>query len=201
MESRCNDGIPIPCGRRAAPPALLLLFLFTALFIAAGSAGAEEKGAILEESGIRYPYGFDPNTVGEVRGRVFKFSRPERGPVRFRLESKQDTYTVLASPAWFWKDIKADIPEGAEARVRGSKSLGKDGNLYIVAQEVHLIASDRSLVFRSDNGFPLWMGLKPGPTGSGPTGQGPSGIGGGFGTPMRGGGMVGGFRGIGGGHR
>ncbi|MHB1012303.1 MAG: hypothetical protein ACYC37_05285 [Desulfobacteria bacterium] len=128
--------------------------IFIALFIAAGSAGAEEKGAILEESGIRYPYGFDPNTVGEIRGKVFKFSRPDRGPVRFRLESKQDTYTVLASPAWFWKDIKADITEGAEARVRGSKSLGKDGNLYIVAQKVHLIASGRSLVFRSDNGFP-----------------------------------------------
>ena len=30
MESRYNDGIPIPCGRRAVPPALLLLFLVTA---------------------------------------------------------------------------------------------------------------------------------------------------------------------------
>ncbi len=164
-------------------------------------AGSEEKGIVLEESGIRYPDGFDPNTVGEIRGRAYGFSRPDRGPVRFRLESNQETYTVLASPAWFWKDIKADFADGAEVRIRGSKSLGKDGNLYIVAQEIHLMASDRSLVFRSDNGFPLWMGPKSGPTGSGTTGPGPTELGGGFGPPMRGGGMDGGFRGIGRGHR
>lgn len=151
---------------------------------------------VLEESGIRYPGGFDPNTVGEVRGRAFGFSRPERGPVRFRLESSRETYTVLASPAWFWKDIKADFPEGAEVRVRGSKSLGKDGNLYIVAQEMRLISSDRSMVFRSEDGFPLWKGPISRPAGLGPTGQGIR-----FGPPMRGGGMEGGFRGIGQGHR
>ena len=144
---------------------------------------------VLEESGIRYPDGFDPNTVGEVRGRVFGFSRPARGPVSFRLESSRETYTVLASPAWFWKDIKADLPEGAVVRVRGSKSLGKDGNLYIVAQEMRIMASDRSLVFRGEDGFPLWKGPVSGATGI----PGPSGV---FGPSRGGGGMDGGFRGM-----
>ncbi len=151
---------------------------------------------VLGGSGIRYPDGYDPNTVGEVRGRAFGFFRPERGPVGFRLQSSRETYTVLASPAWFWQDTKADFPEGAEVRVRGSKSLGRDGNLYIVAQEMRVTGSDRSLLFRSKDGFPLWRGAISGPAGSGSAGPR-----GGFGGPMRGGGMEGGFPGMGGGHR
>lgn len=170
--------------------ALLVLFL-ASVFLPTGTAAADGEGMVLEGSGIRYPDGFDPNTVGEVRGTARGFMRPDRGPVRFFLDTERGSYTVLGAPAWYWGDIQATVPDGSEVRVRGSKTLGRDGSLYIIAQEVQVVGSGRSFVLRYENGSPLWTGPKTGPGGTR----------GGFGSPMRGGGMGGGFRGMGGGHR
>jgi hypothetical protein len=158
----------------------MLLFLLTA-FLPMGleTAQAQEGDAVLEGSGIHYPGGFDPNTVGEVRGKAYELSVPERGPVRFRLETGKETYTVLASPKWYWKDLSAELPEGAEIRVRGSKTLGRDANLYIIAQQIRIGSSGRPMDLRDDGGFPLWKGPKTG------------GMGAPGGSPMRGGGGMG----------
>ena len=175
---------------------LLLLFFLTAFLPPAlETAQAEERDAVLEGSGIHYPGGFDPNTVGEVRGKAYGLSVPERGPVRFRLETGKATYTVLASPKWFWKDLNAELPDGTEIRVRGSKTLGQDSNLYIIAQQIRIGSSDRPMELRNDGGVPLWKGPKAGGMGAP----------GGFGSPMRGGGGMGsgpgGTGGMGGRHR
>ncbi len=175
-------------------PALLLLFSVSAfLSPALETAQALEGDTVLEGSGIHYPGGFDPNTVGEVRGKAYGLSVPERGPVRFRLETGKETYTVLASPKWFWKDLGADLPDGAEIRVRGSKTLGQDLNLYIIAQRIRIGSSGRPMDLRDGGGFPLWKG--PGTGGMGAPG----------GSPMRGGGGMGsrpgGMGGMGGWHR
>jgi hypothetical protein len=186
----------IPKIGRAILPALLLLF-FPAVFLplAPGTAQAEEKDTVLEGSGIHYPGGFDPNTVGEVRGNAYGLSVPESGPVRFRLETGRETYTVLASPKWFWKDLKAELPDGVEIRVRGSKTLGQDSNLYIIAQRIRIGSSGRLMDLRDGDGFPIWKGPKAGVMGAP----------GGFGSPMRGGGGMGsgpgGMGGMGGQHR
>jgi hypothetical protein len=188
MELR-RTGKAVGTGRSGAARTALLLFLFCAppFILAAGIAQAAENGAVLEGSGIRYPEGFDLNTVGEVRGTARGVERPERGPIRFRLESGKDTYTVLASPAWYWEDLRTEVPEGAEVKVRGSKSLGRDMGLYIVAQEVRVMSSGRAWVFRDDNGMPLWKvqggGMGPGggsgsPMFRGGAGKGPGGMGG-----------------------
>jgi len=141
-------------------PLLLLLALVLGSPLAAG-AGEEETR--LPDSGIRYPDGYDPNTVGEVRGAAHDLLRPESGPIRFRLVSERETYTVLASPGWYWDDLGAAIPDGTEVRVRGSKSLGKDGNLYIIAQEIEIPPGGKGLVFRGESGAPLWRGTAIGP--------------------------------------
>ncbi len=115
--------------------------------------------------------------------------------MRFRLETGKETYTVLASPKWFWKDLSAEFPEGAEIRVRGSKTLGRDANLYIIAQKIRIGSSGRPMDLRDDGGFPLWKGPQAGGMGAP----------GGFGSPMRGGGGMGsgpgGMGGMGGRHR
>ncbi|MBI5576934.1 MAG: hypothetical protein HY896_11295 [Deltaproteobacteria bacterium] len=177
-------------------PALLLLFFLTAFLPPAlETAQAQENDTVLEGSGIHYPGGFDPNTVGEVRGKAYGISVPERGPVRFRLETGRETYTVLASPKWFWKDQIAELPDGAEIRVRGSKTLGRDANLYIIAQRIRIGSSGRPVDLRTGDGSPLWRGPKAGGMGAP----------GGFGSPMRGGGGMGsgpgGMGGMGGQHR
>lgn len=150
---------------RAVSAALLFLVFFLVPLFVVQQADGEETEQVLPQSGIHYPGGFDPNTVGTVEGRASEYRQPKRGPVRFQLESRRETYTVLASPAWYWNDLGADIPTGTSIRVRGSKSLGKDGKLYIIAQEMNILSSKQSLVFRNKDGFPLWKGSRRGVTG------------------------------------
>jgi len=144
---------------------------------------AQDKDIVLPESGIHYPGGFDANTVGIVQGRVYEFSQPESGPVRFHLDSERENYTIIASPSWYWKDLGVKIPDGTEIKVRGSKSLGKDGKLYVIGQEMEVLSTKKVYAFRDDNGNPLWKGGRSGARGTG----------GGFGSTQHrfGGGMSG----------
>jgi hypothetical protein len=119
---------------------------------------AQDRDTVLPGSGIIYPRGYDPNTVGDVQGRISGVAIPESGPVRITLIANKETYTVLASPGWFWRDMNITNPEGMEASVRGSKTVGIDGNLYIIAQEIKVFGSKKRLIFRSESGKALWSG-------------------------------------------
>jgi len=171
---------PIAIHSRAALAALLCLSLCAACLFSVPRVAAQEE-TVLPESGIRYPGGFDSNTVGEVQGKVRELVVPERGPVSFELTGGRETYRVLSGPAWYWGDVSEEISDGTEVRVRGSKSLGKDGNLYIVAQEIEIVSSGKSMVFRSERGSPVWKGSRRRGAGSG----------GGFGSSMGRGGSAG----------
>ena len=180
--------------RWAALLALPLLFLAIAFLPPVlQTAQAEEGDVVLQGSGVHYPGGFDPNTVGEVQGKAYGLAQPQHGPVRFRLEAGNETYTVLASSGWYWKDLKAQLSDGSNVAVRGSKTLGNDMQLYIVAQKIRLLDSGRSLVLRDGAGKPLWKGQAGGATGaqggfmggSGSMGGGFGGMGGGMGGRRR----------------
>ena len=147
--------------RSKAVAAALLLLAYWAFFLpGVQQARAEEKEQVLPESGIHYPGGFDPNTVGQVEGEVSGYTEPSRGPVRFQVISGRETYTVLVCPPWYWKDLGPEIADGSKVRVQGSKSLGKDGKLYIIAQEIRTLATGHFSVFRNEDGFPLWKGSR-----------------------------------------
>jgi uncharacterized membrane protein YgcG len=175
---------------RPALTGLLRFLVFLLLIIlCSGTAPAEEKDIVLETSGIHYPGGYDPHTVGEVRGRVSRLIRPEKGPVRFTLVSGRETYTILTSPAWYWNDSQIKNLEGQDITVRGSKSLGNDGNLYIIAQEITVPALGKSVELRQADGTPLWKGGRSGwgsSGGGGSSSGGKGGWGGGFGGAGRG---------------
>ncbi|OPY86248.1 MAG: hypothetical protein A4E72_01719 [Syntrophus sp. PtaU1.Bin208] len=161
---------------------LMLAFLF---FIV--SAVMADSGAVLPESGILYPDGFDVNTVGVIQGKASHIRVPKSGPVQFYVVTEREIFTVLASPSWYWNDLKGNSMEGMDVRVRGSKTLGRDGNLYLIAQEIRIIPLDKILIFRDADGSPFWRG-------SGLPGEGRRG----FGSPLRGDGSG---RGIGSGGR
>ncbi|MBP1746115.1 MAG: hypothetical protein H6Q54_730, partial [Deltaproteobacteria bacterium] len=75
---------------------ILLLYLclgFLLCFVPISMA--QDRDKLFEESGIRYPDGFDINTVGEINGKVSGFSQPDQGPARFNLITKKETYTVI----------------------------------------------------------------------------------------------------------
>jgi hypothetical protein len=186
VRRRGSHVLPLP--RIAALLALPLMFWAVAFLPPVlKTAHAEDADVVLQGSGVRYPGGFDPNTVGEVQGKAYGLTQPQNGPVRFRLEAGKESYTVLASSNWYWKDLKTQLSDGSNVVVRGSKSLGNDMQLYIVAQKIRLLDSGRTVVLRDETGKPLWKGMAGGATGTQ----------GGF---MGGGGsMGGGFGGMGGG--
>lgn len=168
-------------GRTGRAPGGALLFLcgLTVLAFCAAPAAWGQTDTVLPGSGIRYPGGFDPNTVGEIRGKAYGLEEPQGGPMRFRLQAERDTYVVLLCPPWVWRSMEASLPDGTDVRVRGSKSLGRDGVLYVIAQEMEAPASGRRLEFRDDGGYPLWRagrggaaapGAGPGGPGRGPAG-------------------------------
>ncbi len=144
-------------------PAPLLLAAAIALTPAAAVRAQEQEPEMnLPACDIRYPGGYDPNTVGVVEGRVASFDQPEWGPVSFRLEVGGDIYTVFAAPAWYWADRKLRLAPGDRVRVKGSKSMGADGNLYLVAREISLPGADGPVVLRDLLGKPAWSGCGPG---------------------------------------
>lgn len=152
-----NNPHPSRCG--AILFVLLAVFFSTAFIgIIRGSALAADENIRFGESGILYPGGFDPNTVGEIRGKAFQFTRPAKGPVYFQIRTDRDIYTVLVSPSWYWDDSRLNMPDGTEVVIRGSKSFGQDGNLYIIAQEMRLPATNQAVRFRENDGTPLWGG-------------------------------------------
>lgn len=160
MEHLPRDNFHQSFTGRAHRVALLVpLFFLTLLFVRIQAVIAREPDKeILEKSGISYPHGFDRNTVGEIQGKVYALSRSGRGPVCFRLVSDKESYTVLTAPQWFWQRLRGKITDGEEIRVRGSKSLGRDGQLYVIAQEIRVVSSGRSFEFRKKDGRPLWRG-------------------------------------------
>jgi hypothetical protein len=143
----------------AACPALLVLLSLCLCLIGAPSS-AQEKDTVLPGSGIHYPGGYDPNTAGEIRGRVERVKK-EQGPVQLQVRSGREVYTVLAGPPWYWDKIKASVPENTDIRVRGSKALGADGRLYIIAQEI-IPAAGKPIVFRDEDGYPAWSAADSG---------------------------------------
>jgi len=169
------------------PPALLLLGF---LFFATPAVAADNRDIVLPESGILYPGGFDVNTVGVIQGKASHIRIPKSGPVQFHVSTPGKFFTVLASPAWYWNDLKGNSVEGMEVWVRGSKTLGRDGNLYLIAQEIKIYPLDKVLVVRGVDGSPSWRSGNL--SGDGRRG---------FGSILRGDGMGRGFGGGGRGRR
>jgi hypothetical protein len=141
---------------RVLTGALLSTFLCLVATFPAAAAG---KGMAFEQSGIHFPGGFDLNTVGELTGRVAGIYRPSGdGPVMINLETVWEKYAVVTCPPWYWDELKLKISSGEEMRVIGSKSLGRDANLYIVAQQIHFVGQGKTITLRSKTGTPLWSG-------------------------------------------
>jgi hypothetical protein len=135
------------------------LLSFFLCLLAISLAGAAEQAKPFEQSGIHFPGGFDLNTVGEVNGKITDVYRPSgSGPVIVNLKTLWEKYAVVTCPPWHWDELKIKISVGEEVRVIGSKSLGKDANLYIIAQEIHFAEEGKTITLRSKTGAPLWSG-------------------------------------------
>lgn len=158
----------------AVTAALVLVCAAVALLLTARGASAQEDGELtLPGCGISYPGGYDLNTVGSVDGRVLAIEVPEKGPVRLMVAAEKERWVVLASPAWFWRMADPQLDVGAPVRVRGSKTLGADGTLYVIASEIRLEGTGAVTLLRARSGSPLWKGNRRGGGRRGGSGGGP----------------------------
>jgi hypothetical protein len=141
---------------RALTGALLSFFLCFGSFTLVMAADQERA---FEQSGIHFPGGFDLNTVGGVSGKIAGLYRPSgAGPIILELETTWEKYAVVTCPPWYWDELKIKVSAGEEAQVTGSKSLGKDSRLYIIAQEIHFVGQGKMIMLRNKVGTPLWSG-------------------------------------------
>lgn len=124
---------------------------------AARCADAQQsREQVLPGCGICYPAGYDINTVGDVQGTVLDFQEPDEGPARFVVSGQRERWVVLAAPAWFLKSSACRFSPGDSVTVRGSKTLGSDGVLYLIAREIQPAGDAPVLVLRDRRGVPLW---------------------------------------------
>ncbi len=150
--------------RRGAALAALRRLAFASAFLAILPAAAiaqepdQEREQVLPGSGIRYPLGYDTETEGVLEGRVLRVETPGRGPVILRLESSGRPVTVLTAPGWYWERTEGKPAAGDLVRVTGSKTLGADGELYVVAREIIRVGAGCGCALRDEQGRPLWRG-------------------------------------------
>ena len=138
-----------------------LVFLLALTVTPAGTRAAAEQETreqVLPGCGICYPGGYDINTVGEVRGVIDELQVPAEGPVRFVVAGERERWVVLAAPAWFWESARLRLAPGDSVAVLGSKTLGADGTLYLVAREIRPPDGAPVAVLRDRRGIPLWSG-------------------------------------------
>jgi len=143
-------------------PLALLLVLTVSPSSARAAVAQESRDQVLPGCGICYPGGYDINTVGDVNGTILDFQTSLEGPVRFVVAGEHERWVVLASPAWFWKSAKLHLVPGDSVTVRGSKTLGSDGTLYVIAREIRPQGSAPVVVLRDGRGAPLWRGSRRG---------------------------------------
>jgi|GEM_PF-3347309 len=113
--------------------------------------------AELGTSGLDYAKGFDINTVATVKGTIVQ-SPVDRGQGHAIMDvrTEQGQLNVIMGPWWFWEKNSIPLDKGHEVTITGSKAQGKDGGLYLFAQEITNRSKGHSLTIRSETGVPLW---------------------------------------------
>ena len=106
--------------------------------------------------------GFDRNTVIQITGRATQVDLAARGgPATLRLETPQETYTVMLGPGWYLAQVHCDLRVGDPIAVEGSNMMDPWGNLHLVAARVTNQRTGDVLELRDDTGRPRWMGRRP----------------------------------------
>ena len=149
-------------GKAGLVPLVFLLALAGALADPRSASAGGDRDQVLPGCGICYPGGYDINTVGDVQGTILELQTPAEGPVRLVVVGERERWIVLASPTWFWMSVQPRPVRGDLVTVRGSKSLGADGSLYLVAREIRQPRSETAVVLRDRRGIPLWGGGRHG---------------------------------------
>ena len=117
-----------------------------------GDSGQQDK------SGLDLERGYDRNTVVKVSGNVAVPPRPlASGLMAFELSLPNERMVVVLGPAWYLQDDNLDWKIGDQVTVRGSLAQGKDGQTYLLSQQIS-IPGGTTIMLRGENGSPSWSG-------------------------------------------
>ncbi len=116
-------------------------------------------GEEMGKSGLDFERGYDLNTVTTVKGKVISVETEDgSGPVTITMRRGDEIIHAVAAPKWFWFDRGISIKPNDELRVVGAKAQGKDGEMYIISQEISNITRGEEVVIRDKSGRPAWKG-------------------------------------------
>ena len=135
--------------RKELIPAAGALFLLLLFVFSAGGAAAEEGE------------GYDENTEVTVRGAVTDVLQGRRGPVRLRLASAGRIYYIVTAPSWYLRRREISFQEGAALEVTGSKYIGEEGRIFVIARRIRDEKTGQELFFRDPLCRPMWHGKRP----------------------------------------
>jgi hypothetical protein len=111
-----------------------------------------------DKSGLDLEQGYDRNTVVKVSGSVAVPPRPLAGGlVAFELNLPNERMVVVLGPAWYLQDDDLDWKVGDQVTVRGSLAQGKDGQTYMLSQQIRT-PGGTTVNLRGENGSPSWSG-------------------------------------------
>ncbi len=102
--------------------------------------------------------GYDENTELSIRGTVIESLREMKGPLLIRLRFRARSYMVITAPPWYLHEENVILRENSEVEVVGSKYIGRDGNLYIVARQLRNPETGRVIMLRDSTYRQLWKG-------------------------------------------
>lgn len=178
------------------PSSITLFSLLTFLLSFPLPAQAFWGMKIFDYPSLDLDSGYDVNTVTTVTGKILSLqSGVDRRNLQLEVEDGGVRMMVFLGPQRYWLAQGVVLKVGDKVSVRGSKAQGRDGVIYILAQEVTETSQGLAVRLRDLSGHPNWAG---GRTGRGNDASGGEGSGNGS-SGGNGGGSGGGSGGGGGG--
>jgi len=102
--------------------------------------------------------GYDENTEIRIKGVVTDVSPRMRGAIIIMFKAGKREYRVVTGPQRYLMQEGFEFKTGDPLLVTGSKFIGRDGSLYIMARQIKNTASGKTLLLRDSSCMPLWRG-------------------------------------------
>jgi hypothetical protein len=102
--------------------------------------------------------GYDENTEIRIKGTILQVLPRMRGPVVVILQTANRNYKIITGPPWYLEQEGFELKAGDSLNVTGSKFIGRDGNLYVVARRLRNLSTGKVLLLRDSSFIPHWRG-------------------------------------------
>jgi hypothetical protein len=102
---------------------------------------------------------FDRSKVVQLTGTASQVAiRSSVGPSMLRLNTAEESLTVILGPSWYLFEMGADVRNGDTLTVEGAKMKDRQGQVYLVASHLTNHRTNKTLELRDEAGWPRWKG-------------------------------------------